>query len=98
MLSQLGIFALPLLAQGAYAAFGLTDADGAYTVDTGSNLIFSVDQASCDITSIVHGSDELQYSGTGSHISSGLGSATVSGTQDGTSVPISRILQGPFQC
>jgi rhamnogalacturonan endolyase len=98
MLSQVGIFALPFLAKGAYAAFGLTDADGAYTVDTGGSLVYSVDQASCDINSILHGSDQLQYASQGSHISSGLGSASVSATQDGMLILANRIFWVSVQC
>jgi rhamnogalacturonan endolyase len=42
-----------------------------------------VSQSSCDITSIYYYGAELQYSGKGSHIGSGLGSASVSAVQDG---------------
>jgi rhamnogalacturonan endolyase len=42
-----------------------------------------VSQSSCDITSINYYGAELQYSGKGSHIGSGLGSASVSAVQDG---------------
>lgn len=39
-----------------------------------------VNQANCDITSLVYRGTEYQYQSTFSHISSGLGSATVSAT------------------
>lgn len=85
MLSRLGLLSLPLWVQAAYAAFGLTDADGSYSVDTGAGLVFTVSQESCDLTSIVFSDTELQYSSMGSHIGSGLGSADVTATQDGMS-------------
>ncbi|KAF7187601.1 putative rhamnogalacturonate lyase A [Pseudocercospora fuligena] len=67
------------LATTAFAAFGLTDNDGSYVVDTGSanTLVTTIDKASCDVTSIVYRGTELQGSGPGTHIGSGLGSATV---------------------
>jgi len=40
-------------------------------------LVFTVNSKSCDIKSIKYRGEELQYPSTGSHISSGLGSATV---------------------
>jgi rhamnogalacturonan endolyase len=39
--------------------------------------VFTVNSKSCDIKSIKYRGEELQYPSTGSHISSGLGSATV---------------------
>lgn len=51
-------------------------------VDTGSEntLVFTVNAKSCDITSIKYRGEEFQSTEKGSHISSGLGSATVSYT------------------
>jgi rhamnogalacturonan endolyase len=48
-------------------------------VDAGSAnpLVFTVNAKSCDIKSIRYRSEELQYPSQGSHIGSGLGSATV---------------------
>lgn len=86
MLSKpLLVSSVGLLARAANAAFGVTDNGDSYTIDANSPnpLQFTVDQASCDITSIVYYGSEFQYSGKGSHIGSGLGSATVSATQDG---------------
>lgn len=40
-------------------------------------LVFTVNAKSCDIRSIKYRGDELQYPSTGTHIGSGLGSATV---------------------
>lgn len=61
------------------AAFGWTSSNGNYVIDVGSNnnaLVFSVSQSTCDINSIRYRGHELQYSGKGSHIASGLGSST----------------------
>jgi rhamnogalacturonan endolyase len=62
----------------AHAAFGITSSGSNYVIDAGSenSLKVSVNQKSCDITSIVYRGEELQDA-QGSHISSGLGSATV---------------------
>lgn len=87
--SSLGLVSLPLWVQVASAAFGITTNDDSYVMDAGSAnpLKFTVDRGSCDITSINYYGSELQYSGKGSHIGSGLGSATVSATQSGRSCP-----------
>ncbi|KAK4145663.1 polysaccharide lyase [Dichotomopilus funicola] len=68
---------------GAFAAFGYTSSGGNYVIDAGSAnpLVFSVSQSSCDINSIKFRGTELQYGSKGTHISSGLGSATVSISQ-----------------
>ncbi|KAG8931463.1 hypothetical protein FRC02_002692 [Tulasnella sp. 418] len=68
--------------QAAQAAFGVTSSGGYYTVDTGAAnpFIFKVNQANCDITSLLFQGIEYQYSSQTSHINSGLGSATVSAT------------------
>ncbi|KAL5045963.1 Rhamnogalacturonate lyase A [Aspergillus fruticulosus] len=79
-----------LLARVANAAFGITDNGSSYTIDANSPnpLKFTVNKSSCDITSIVYYGSEFQYSGKGSHIGSGLGSATVSATQDGDYIKV----------
>ncbi|KAJ5600780.1 hypothetical protein N7450_001847 [Penicillium hetheringtonii] len=86
----LGVAALALCARVANAAFGLTTNSGSYVVDAGSSnpLKFTVSRTSCDITSIVYYGSELQYQSTGSHIGSGLGSATVSATQSGDYIKV----------
>lgn len=58
----------------------VTTSTSSYTVDTGSSYGFSVaiSRTTCDITSVVFYGTDYQYSGTKSHIASGLGSATVS--------------------
>ncbi|KXX80850.1 putative rhamnogalacturonase [Madurella mycetomatis] len=70
-------------APGVLGAFGYASSGGNYIIDAGSAnpLIFSVSQSNCDIRSIKYRGTELQYGSTGTHINSGLGSATVSITQ-----------------
>ena len=72
-----------LFASGALSAFGFTTSGNNYIVDAGSSnpLVFSVSRSSCDINSIKFRGTELQYGSTGTHINSGLGSATVSISQ-----------------
>lgn len=67
------------------SAFGVTEAAGFLTVDTGAGLVLKIKQANGDITSIRYlGGPELQDQSKGSHIASGLGSSTaVSWTIDG---------------
>ncbi|KKY33406.1 putative rhamnogalacturonase b [Diaporthe ampelina] len=66
-----------------FAAFGFTKSGDNYVIDAGSSnaLVFQVSSTSCDINSILYRGTQLQYSGKGSHISSGLGTATVSVSQ-----------------
>ncbi|KAI2616750.1 polysaccharide lyase family 4 protein [Hypoxylon sp. NC1633] len=63
----------------------VSTASGSYTVDTGASNGFTatISRSSCDITSLVFHGTEYQYSGTYSHIASGLGTATVSYTTSG---------------
>ncbi|KAI0517919.1 polysaccharide lyase family 4 protein [Xylaria bambusicola] len=70
-------------ASSVSAAFGFTKSGSNYVIDAGSSepLIFTVSGTSCDITSIKYRNVELQGRSKGSHISSGLGTATVSATQ-----------------
>ncbi|KAJ5667835.1 uncharacterized protein N7477_006405 [Penicillium maclennaniae] len=76
------ITSLALWGQVANAAFGLTTTTDSYVVDAGSSnpLKFTVNHNNCDISSINCYGSELQYQSTGSHIGSGLGTATVSAT------------------
>ncbi|KAK4211923.1 polysaccharide lyase [Rhypophila decipiens] len=80
---QFAFLSLGLYVSGAVAAFGYTTSGNNYVVDAGSAnpLIFSVSKSSCDINSIRYRGTELQYSSQGTHIGSGLGSATVSISQ-----------------
>ncbi|KAK3349479.1 carbon-oxygen lyase-like protein [Lasiosphaeria hispida] len=80
---RLAVVSTFLFVSGALCAFGYTSSSGNYIVDAGSAnpLIFSVSQSNCDIKSIKFRGMELQYGSQGTHISSGLGSATVSISQ-----------------
>ncbi|PYI12007.1 rhamnogalacturonate lyase A [Aspergillus sclerotiicarbonarius CBS 121057] len=81
---------LSLSAQVASADFGITTNDDSYVINANSPnpLEFTVNRGSCDITSIVYYGSELQYSSVGSHIGSGLGTATVSATQNGDYIKV----------
>ncbi|CAG8961283.1 hypothetical protein HYFRA_00013562 [Hymenoscyphus fraxineus] len=61
-------------------AITLSTSDSAYTIDTQASNPFavSIKRSNCDISSIKYRGDEVQYASQGSHISSGLGTATVS--------------------
>lgn len=63
----------------SFIAFGASQNGDIITVDAGSAnpLVFTVNAKSCDIRSIKYRGEELQYPSQGSHIGSGLGSATV---------------------
>ncbi|EAW13419.1 putative rhamnogalacturonase B [Aspergillus clavatus NRRL 1] len=91
MFFQTGLLlSLSLWTKVAYAAFGITTSSSSYVIDAGSAnpLKFTVSRSSCDITSINYSGTELQYASKGSHISSGLGRATVSATQDGDYIKV----------
>jgi rhamnogalacturonan endolyase len=79
--SRLLAVAAALFSPLASAAFGLTSNGNSFVVDAGSSnsLVVTVDRKGCDIKSILYRGEELQYKSIGSHISSGLGSPTVSG-------------------
>ena len=74
----------------ALAAWGITDASGVLTVDSGAGLVFKVNKSSGDITSIkLNGGPELQGQTKFSHISSGLGApATYAFSPSGTTAVI----------
>ncbi|KAH7079023.1 Rhamnogalacturonase B, N-terminal-domain-containing protein, partial [Paraphoma chrysanthemicola] len=79
MFVRSAFWAAATFTSSALAAFGASQSGDIITVDAGSAnpLVFTVNAKSCDIKSIKYRSEELQYSSTGSHISSGLGTATV---------------------
>jgi rhamnogalacturonan endolyase len=62
----------------ATTPFGVTASGGVLTVSSGAGLVYRVSQASGDITSIRWNDRELNDQSKGSHIASGLGTATVS--------------------
>lgn len=74
-----------LLPSSLFAAFGYTDNGTAYVVDTGAGLVFQVNKANGDITSIVYnGVNYASTAGKYSQLSSGLGTATVTPQTDGS--------------
>ncbi|KAJ0308869.1 hypothetical protein COL5a_011287 [Colletotrichum fioriniae] len=81
-LLQVFFFTILSFASSALAAFGVTTSGSNFVVDAGSSntLVFQVSKSSCDINSIKYRGNELQYASKGSHISSGLGTATVEAT------------------
>ncbi|KAI1779152.1 polysaccharide lyase family 4 protein [Hypoxylon cercidicola] len=82
LLAALLVFLVPVL------SITVSTTDSSYTVDTGSSYGFTatISRSSCDITSLKFYGTEYQYSGTYSHIASGLGSAAVSYTTSGDHV------------
>ncbi|KAF1975581.1 Rhamnogalacturonase B [Bimuria novae-zelandiae CBS 107.79] len=80
MFLQSALLATFAFSSSALAAFGITTSGNNIVVDAGSDnaLVVSIDKRSCDIKSILFRGEEFQYQSQGSHISSGLGSATVS--------------------
>ncbi len=78
-------FASSLVVPGTlFGAFGYTDNGTAFVVDTGAGLVFQVSKTDGTITSIVYNGTEYNGpSGKGSHLSSGLGTATVTPQTDG---------------
>lgn len=79
MFLRSAVLAASAFSSTALAAFGITTSGSNLIVDAGSDNPFkiSVSTQSCDINSINYRSEEFQYKSKGSHISSGLGSATV---------------------
>jgi rhamnogalacturonan endolyase len=68
----------------AIAAFGVSNGNNTYIVDTGAGLVFQVSKSSGNINSIVYNGVEYNGpSGKGSEIASGLGTATVTATTYG---------------
>ena len=80
---QLAVASTSLFVSGVFGAFGYTTSGNNYIIDAGSSnpLVFSVSRSNCDINSIKYRGTELKYSSQGTHIGSGLGSATVSVSQ-----------------
>lgn len=74
------LLALAFWCQAVVLGITVTSTTSTYTVDTGSSYGFSVgiSRTSCDITSVIFYNTQYQYTGTYSHIASGLGTATVS--------------------
>lgn len=71
-------------------AITVTSSTASYVVDTESSygMTATISRSTCDITSLKFYGTEYQYSGTYSHIASGLGSGTtVSYTTSGKCLP-----------
>ncbi|KIY71711.1 polysaccharide lyase family 4 protein [Cylindrobasidium torrendii FP15055 ss-10] len=66
----------------ALAAFGITGSDPVLA-DTGAGLVVTIDGSNGDITSLKLDDTELQDQSKYTHLSSGLGSATVTSSVDG---------------
>jgi rhamnogalacturonan endolyase len=67
-----------------FGAFGVTSSGGYYTVDTGADLVFKVNQSNGDVTSLFYNSVEYQATPKCSQLTSGLGAASVTATTYGT--------------
>ena len=61
----------------AFGAFGLSEDEGNYRVDTGAGLVFEVKKSSGDIISLNYHGIEFQEPAKGSQINSGLGTTKV---------------------
>lgn len=82
MLFLLFLSFLSFWTSSVFAAFGYTSDSTHFTVDAGSanSLVFKVNRANGDISSILYRGVQLQQPSPYSHINSGLGTATVSAT------------------
>ncbi|MCC4597909.1 polysaccharide lyase family protein [Xanthomonas campestris pv. phormiicola] len=88
ILCYLACSALPAAAQSG--TFGFTRSGNRIVVDSGANLVFSVDAGNGDLVSMRYRGNELQSTeGKGSQIASGLGAATVAARSVGDTIVIS---------
>lgn len=80
---KLSIVLLTVIYSVLVDAITLTTSSASYTVNAGSSnpLEVVVSKTSCDITSLKYRGTQVQYGSQGSHIGSGLGSATVTAQQ-----------------
>ncbi|KAF1994967.1 polysaccharide lyase family 4 protein [Amniculicola lignicola CBS 123094] len=65
--------------RGAQAVFGLSSTSTRFTVDTDAGLVFEVNKANGDITSLKYNNIEYQGTTKATAINSGLGTSTVTG-------------------
>ncbi|KAA8904620.1 Rhamnogalacturonate lyase A [Sphaerosporella brunnea] len=77
---RFSILLAALLAGPSLAAFGVTDTNGRYVVDTDGGLVFTVNKSTGDIISLKYNGVEAQDSSKFSQIASGLGSSNVVAT------------------
>ncbi|GAA5919104.1 hypothetical protein JCM6882_005123 [Rhodosporidiobolus microsporus] len=75
--------AFTLFSAPALAAFGVSTSGSTLTVDSGSNLVFTINTSNGDIRSMKYKGKELQDQSKFSHLVSGLGKATVSSKVSG---------------
>ncbi|KAJ3513572.1 hypothetical protein NLJ89_g2873 [Agrocybe chaxingu] len=61
----------------AFAAFGVTTSGSGMVVDSGAGLVTTINTSNGDITSLIFNGKQLQDSSKFTHLSSGLGSATL---------------------
>ncbi|GMF16375.1 unnamed protein product [Phytophthora fragariaefolia] len=62
----------------AASDFGYKSSGGSWVITSGDGLTITMDQDTCDITSMLLNNSELQYSAKNTHVNSGLGSVTSS--------------------
>ncbi|KAG6615159.1 Polysaccharide lyase [Phytophthora cinnamomi] len=62
----------------AASDFGYTSSSGSWVITSGDGLTITMDQDTCDITSMLLNDSELQYSAKNTHVNSGLGTVTSS--------------------
>ncbi|SPO07772.1 uncharacterized protein DNG_10467 [Cephalotrichum gorgonifer] len=87
MVTLTALYAFLLRPALAFAAWGWTDTNGNYIIDSGSNLVISVSKTNGDINSIkYHGVEYNGWGGKNTHVESGLGTSTVSIATYGTNV------------
>ncbi|KAF4321452.1 hypothetical protein JM18_003333 [Phytophthora kernoviae] len=67
-----------LISTHAATSFGYTSSGGSWVISSGEGLTVTMDQDTCDITSMLWNDMELQYSAKNTHVNSGLGSVTSS--------------------
>ncbi|MFM9611234.1 rhamnogalacturonan lyase B N-terminal domain-containing protein [Streptomyces niveiscabiei] len=84
-----------VVSSASAAAFGYADDGKNYVVNTGASVVFKVSKTTGDITSLVYRGKEYEgYGGRHSHVESGLGSATVTVRQSGSTILV-KAVHGP---
>ncbi|KAK6509757.1 hypothetical protein TWF481_004487 [Arthrobotrys musiformis] len=67
-------------ARVTFAAFGITTSGSNFEVDTGAGLIYQVSKSTGDVVSLKYNGVDYQDTSKYTHINSGLGTSTVSGS------------------
>ncbi|EJD41177.1 polysaccharide lyase family 4 protein [Auricularia subglabra TFB-10046 SS5] len=81
------LLAASLALTPVWAAFGFTTSGNSLIIDTGANLVFTVDKTTGDITSMNFNGKQAQDQSKHSHIASGIG-ASCSISQSGTIIKV----------